>query len=472
MVRLRFETDLATSLKAAADLGAAYDKVGSAVTGTASEMKKLELAAKRITDQNLTPQEKYNQKLGLMAKAVKAGKLEMTDAERTAARLRMRLDETAKSSDKVFGASSVAAIGRWASGFAGVTAILAGIKAGFAAVEKQSQDAADNVFQNYGSFAALQAVSGNEQEFGANVAFARDLVSRGVVSPQKQGQAADITAGLIKARLTAADREVIASIGESDILQPEELVKFGEGVREFRDVFKSQGTFRDTANQLIEAGKQAKISPGEVGSATTKFGRTAIDNGFTSEQALAAYTTILQTSPNARTAATRTEKFFKGEYAMTPDQKKLFSEQQGLIGSAASRDVLGKQGGLVQTDNLLAAADTLQTSQGETSQIVQRTSGEKEILLDIITNARERQAARHGTFAKLEAWFENTFITGTKDAFDLEDSEIRGAVNDRTGLLNSEERQRMSDYLKRIAESNEAMKKDLQAPRPSGRQEQ
>jgi hypothetical protein len=87
VVRLRFETDLATSLKASADLKSAVDKVGDSLGTAAGEARKLELAAKRIVDANLSPQERYNQKLELMARAVKAGKLSMEDAEKTAGRL-------------------------------------------------------------------------------------------------------------------------------------------------------------------------------------------------------------------------------------------------------------------------------------------------------------------------------------------------------------------------------------------------
>lgn len=458
---------MSNTLTAVSSLDKELDKLGDTTKNSAREMNQLEKAAKRLVDQNLTPQEKYNQKLELMAKAVKAGKLSMDDATRTADRMRAKLDDVGKSSQKVFGGESVA---KWVAGLGGATALLAGIKAAFAGVEKQSQDAADSIFQSYGSFAALQAVSGTQQEFAANVAFARDLVSRGVVAPQRQGQAADITAGLVKARLTAPDRETIAAIGQSDILQPEELVPFAEGIREFRDVFKAAGSFRDVANQLIETGRGAKATPGEVGHAATKFGRAAADKGFSPEDALAAYSAIIQTSPNARTAATRTEKFFKGDYKMTPVEAGIFKQQGALIRSAPGRDPLGTQGGLARTDPLLSATDILQTSQGELSQIYQSKTAEKEILFDIVRAARERQAVQAGgILGRLDVWGANNIMGGIFDLLGAENASIRGAL--RQDFLNEDEKRQLLDYLKRTAESNEQMNQGVQAPSPSGRQE-
>ncbi len=120
MVKLHFETDLATSLQAANDLNKAVEKVGKTLGSAAGEAKKLEQAARRIVDQNLSQQERYNQKLEVMAKAVKAGSLSMEDAQRTAAKMRQKLDEAGDSSRKMFGENALSSLKSYVLGMASV----------------------------------------------------------------------------------------------------------------------------------------------------------------------------------------------------------------------------------------------------------------------------------------------------------------------------------------------------------------
>lgn len=143
MVKLRFETDLNSSLKDGADLASAFEKVGDKVEGAVREMNALEKAAKRIVDANLTPQEKYNQKLEAMAKAVKAGRLSMEEAEKTAGRLRSQLDKTGESQSSAFGTAAINGLKSYVTGMVSiglaVNVVRSEIEAAQAAAEKTTQ---------------------------------------------------------------------------------------------------------------------------------------------------------------------------------------------------------------------------------------------------------------------------------------------------------------------------------------------
>lgn len=142
MPKLRLETDLGSSLKAFGDLDKALNRTKTGLTTAAAEAKKLEQAASRIVQQNLTPQERYNVALDKMARAVKAGKLTMDEAERTAARLRQRLDETTRSSDGVFGAGALANIKSYLTGVVGISSAVALFRSEMEAIRAEAEKTA------------------------------------------------------------------------------------------------------------------------------------------------------------------------------------------------------------------------------------------------------------------------------------------------------------------------------------------
>jgi hypothetical protein len=466
VVRLRFETDLATSLKASADLSAAVDKIGDNLGIAANEAKKLELAAKRITDGNLGPMDRYNRKVEEHAKLVKAGKLSVDDAEKSLARYRARIEQVGQSQSKTFGPSALQSLAGYASGMFSIGAAVSAISQALRQVEADAQRAADRVFQSFGSFAALQQVSETPQAFEANVAFARSLITRGVVSPDQQGMAADIAGGLVKARLTQAERDIVAGLGERDVLKPEQLVPFGEGAREFRDIFG--GDFLDTASKLIQAGQAARVSAADVGSAATRFGEKAKARGISGDQALAAYVALMQTAPNERTAATRVGEFFEGKRKLTPDQQQIFDQQLSLIQSAPGRGVAGRS--FVARDPQLRAADALQNVEGELAIAEQESLSEQQTLLNIIRKSRRRGRVGYNWVDRVGKQMADWLFLGGANLVGAGDTAISAAAN-QPGYagLNDEERQLMLDYLKRTAEGVEGA--TVKPPRPAGRQE-
>jgi hypothetical protein len=139
VVRLRFETDLATSLKAAADLEKAVTRNANAFSATAAEAKKLEMAAARIVQQNLTPQEKYNLSIEKMARAVKAGRMTMEEASIQAGRLRTKLDELSRSQQSVFGAGALANMKSYLTGIVGISSAISLFRSEMDAIRAEAE---------------------------------------------------------------------------------------------------------------------------------------------------------------------------------------------------------------------------------------------------------------------------------------------------------------------------------------------
>lgn len=499
MVKLRFETDLATSLQASNDLANAVNKVGNNLSIAAKEARSLEVAAKRIVDQNLSSQEKYNQKLETMAKAVRAGTLSMEDAEKTAARLRQRLDETA-------GPSTIANITKMAAGYLSVSGAVATVLRGLQDVESQAQATADRVLNSVGAFGELQQVATSPEDFQKLVGQARNLQRRGVFGPDQGGQAADFVFALRNAGYSDEDVGFITGLGESKKVKPENLQKVAEGLKKYQTIFgaKEAGSIKDVAQKVFAAAGTMQTDFAQAAGASTLFGSEAAALGYSDEEALAAFVAIEQQSPGAEEAATRLrsmltqiqkKKLSKGSLSATIahlvgkvrggksaidllDETRaaaglnilagdagqaMFAQQVPSITGAPAQDVIGQRA-FLNVDPQLRAASTLQVTQGEATQKMADAVAEKEMLFDIIRASRTRSA--NTTAGWLDAWIQNYIFGGAIDFMGMENLDIRGAAQGRYGV-NKAEQQLMIDYLKRISENTGGGP----APKPSGRQE-
>lgn len=511
MARLRFETDLGTSLKASADLSAAYDKVGDQLGKAAGEAKRLELAAKRIVDQNLTPQERYNQKIEKMAQAVKAGKLSMDDAERTAGRLRQRLDEVNNKGKETFGTVALQRIGAYTAGLFGVSQMVGKIVEGFRAVEAESQAAADAIFQNLGSFGELQQVSSTPQDFAQNVARAREIVRSGIVPAGQQGQAADIVFAMVSAGYTEAEKDLIQRLGEQKFVKPEGLLGLAEGLQKYRRLFGEgeAGTLSEVANKVVQASSTAQASVPETLKAILESGASAKALGIGDEAAVAAFLAVEAQSASADLAATKFRSFldqvnkrglFKGDIPSTvaaiqereargenlfkilgetravqafqdiSGQSDFMAQQLRTVTTAPQRDLIGTQSRLLETDPILRAGKALTQAKGEAESEAERFSAERELLLDTIRARRKASRADYNIIDRVGKTIADWVVLGGADLFQAERAAIQAATDPSYSGATEEERKIFIDYLKRTAESNERMERST-APPPSGRQE-
>lgn len=288
MARLRFETDLGTTLKAHADLAKATEKIAAGYSRGTAEAKKLELAAKRIVDANLTPQERYNQKIEQLGKALRAGAVGFNDAQNAAGRLRQRLDAVGQTQQSVFGASALANIKNYFATMAGPGALIGGAIAALrnynAELDKLNQEFRGGI-PRMGQLAQLAV-----QEKDPKAAIARYMreaelfVTSGAVPDLPSGT--DLMFSLLSAGVTSKDdREKIA-----------ELLKYGgieSGTKMAQSLAAMKLAFPQVSpRQMLAMGVVAATpSPGTAGELVEHAGKLSAQfeaMGWTPGQALAA----------------------------------------------------------------------------------------------------------------------------------------------------------------------------------------
>jgi hypothetical protein len=351
MARLRFDTDIGSTLKAAGDLSKAYDKVGTSVKGGVREMNALEKAAKRLTDQNLTPQEKYNQKLELMAKAVKAGKLSMEDAERTAGRLRMKLDEAGNSSRKLFGPESLNSLKSYATGLFSVSAAVALVQSELESVKA----AAEKIAQT---------------QLGA--APARDLLKRNIASlPEAERAPFEARANKLAAELRQPQPAIDVALAEAFAASqgnvettfsrvrtagqylptsPEQIGPFSGTLGDISKVTKSQDDLQNLG-VLVKIGAMSRVTDAKALAASvpkalagaTSYGATAEEGG-----ALFAALSVAAADPSGEMTGT-------GVVAVTQQFEKFFDKQvKDAKFQATAVDTFGERLAALRRDPVLA----------------------------------------------------------------------------------------------------------------------
>lgn len=505
MVKLRFDTDLATSLQASNDLAKAVDRIGDNLSTAAKEANALERAAKRIVDANLTPLERYNRSLDTMARAVKAGKLSMDDAEKTAARLRSKLDEAGQSGKTAFGAAAVDSLLSYAQGMVGISAAIGGISQAFRQVETDAQSAADRVFGSLGAFGELQQVATSPQDFQRLAGQARGFVSSGVFAPEQMAQAADFVFALRNAGYTDAEMSFIGQLGSSKQVKPENLQKVAEGLKKFQNIFgaKQAGTIEQVAQKVFSAAGTMQTDFAPAATAATLFGSEAAALGYSDEEALAAFVAIEQQSPGAEEAATRLRSMLtqiqkqglnKGSLSATVtdlvakvrrgrsaisllgetraaaglnilsgvEGSRTFTQQIGSITAAQNQDLIGTQR-FLDSDPVLRAARVRGIAEGGLAQSQEQLYAEKEALFDAVRAETKKYFTDRGD--SIGSVFTG-MMYGITDFFGNENSALRQAGT--SGRLSRDLNAAITDYLRRI-EENTSQRRELS--RPSGRQE-
>lgn len=508
MARLRFETDLSTSLQAGADLAKAYKKVGEEVKESVREMNALEKAAKRLVDQNLSPQEKYNQKLDTMAKAVKAGKLSMEEAERTAGRLRTRLDETASSGKKAFGEDAVLSIANYAKGFLGLTAIVGTVTSALREMDETARASADRSMASLGAFGQLQQVATSPADFAKMAGQARSMIGP-IFSKDQGAQAADFVFALRNAGYTDSEIGYITRLGSSGQVKPENMQAVAEGLKKAQSVFgkAEAGSIEQVTNKVFQAANVMQTEFAQAAVATTLFGKETTDLGFSDEEALAAFVAIEGMSPGTEEAATRMrslmtqlqkdklgkgtlketidslrQRMAKGEKAIditgeiraaaglsilaSTEGQQVFNTQLGEISRGNTEDIVGTRR-FLDADPRIRSAKRRQEAEGKLAETQAAATDELQNLFNAM-RAEEVSTALGRNRDRLGAWFVNRMY-GLTDVMGNERGALENYISGTRG--SPELRTDIEDYLKRTAEGIERIKNDVQAPKPSGRQE-
>jgi hypothetical protein len=452
VVRLRIESDLTSTLKVFTDLDQKVEKVGDTLGKAAGEAKKLELAAKRIVDANLTPQERYNQKVELLSKAFVQGRVKVDDMDRSLARMRQRMDEAGNAQNKIAGPSALRQIIDYASSWFGAAAAIGAVTAALRAQREISKEAAAGLTAGFEGRAALQLVATSQQDYNRLQKFSTSLISRGVV---KQGPEGDITAGLVKAGLTSAEMAAVAKLAADDKIKSGEMVSFAEAAKGAQRVY-GLSSFDEAAATLIAGARGSRLTPSELGTMVLRFGEGTRKLPFA--EAVASSLAIVETTATSRATASRLEQMVGGKQKFTP-------------GEAASRAAhlqrLQGVGGLAKLpdfrDRNLDAENLRQEAQGRLD-VERMARGRRDLLFQSLMAEEEANVERSG-YNAVSSWLGRKFLGATNVGVDwaLQRANQTQPDNLSPGLLEA--------IRQELETQTRVMGGDARPPRPAGRQE-
>lgn len=297
--------------------------------------------------------------------------------------------------ESAFGDIALKKVAAFGAGLLSVQKVASALAHGIAEATKEIDAAADATFQGQGAIGSLAAASASPEEFQKNLGFARELERRGIVDPHNIGKAADITTGLVRAHISPSERNVLADLADKDFIKETQMEDFGVGARSIQEIFQGKaGSFDKVLYQLLAASKFGKMDPDELATTAQKYGGAAVAAGMPLDQALTIAAVISRTAPNAKTAASRTTKYFeglaKGESSLTPEQQSLYDQYlPSVTGAAAPPDY-------ASLDPRNAAGQALEAELGAYSDQVSSGYEQRRNLARAAYTARMRDAASRG----------------------------------------------------------------------------
>lgn len=307
-----------------------------------------------------------------------------------------------------------------ASKFTSAAAILATVVATLKKIEDGAQAASDRVASSLGSFGELQQVSKTPQEFAANVARARGMVSTGVVGKDQGGLAADIVFSMVSAGYTEQEKDYIEQLGRTRFVgKPEGLLGLAEGLQKYRRTFgaKDAGTLPEVTDKVIQAAGTAQASIPETMKGLLESAEAATNLGMTDEQSGAGWLAVESLSANPEMATTKYKallqqlnkrKLWRGSlkdsvadlqrreksganifkileearaveaYVDITKTQDFMAQQEQLLAQAPEQKLFEKQSGFLQGDAQLAAADAQLKAEGSLAISEEAADGGKE----------------------------------------------------------------------------------------------
>lgn len=299
---LRLDADARKGVKEFNDLEKAVAKVDDKLELTTRQAKQLEVAAKRIVDSNLGPQEKYNKRLEDLAKHVKAGTLTMEQAGVQAQKYGKYLNEATVKGEQAFGAGMLGKVAGLVGGLTGVSGVVSAIVGGFKDMDEAAKRAADSVINSLGSVGELQQVSGSQEEFQKNLGFARSLVRRGVFNDLSS--AADFTFATTSAGYTDQEKEYLARVGELRQVKGEGLTGFAAGARKVQGLYDGM-SLSDVGDRLLAASGLTQANITQTAEAVPALTAMSKALNFNPDEVFAGLVANEEAAPNISEAKTQ-----------------------------------------------------------------------------------------------------------------------------------------------------------------------
>lgn len=471
-------------MKATSSVTSAVDKLKQEFKAAAQEAAQLERAAKRIVEENATPQERYNSQIEKMAKIFVAGKIDVEQMDRALAKYRAQLEQATQSHNplndahnKAFGPGALANI----VAMAGQTALLVDIfKMGTDSLKEFADERkrlAEETATGLVATGQLSAAGGTQSDLD----FARDVLeAKGITKGDDQSIRA--VTGMVRAKLTDSERAYVTGLAENKIISPEDLAEYPQQIRVNQRAFG--GTFQSTDAMIRKAAYDTRVSPGDFSLGMTKLSKAGSEAGLTQAQLATMYATEINKTRNPKTAATELQEMLKTGDQFEGSDAKFYAQELVRVQGAPS-EIAGPS--LVRTDPQSAAAlANEESTAGYQAYLKKNTSTRENLFSALVTARKESIIQKEGEFfGGIDAYMEERMdekglwgiIPSVRSIPSSENRQLRNAVSESErgsydpGLVSTIEK-----YLESIDHHTQRQTKviersDRSSPPPSGPQE-
>lgn len=500
--------DATGAVKAVKDLNDAIDKYEANLKESVKEAKNLDQAARRIAE-NVNPQQKYNNQMEKLAKLVKSGRLELSDAEKQAAKYQQQVDRAGKSGDNTFGANAVRQLRNYALGWIGVQQAVNLVKAAMDEANKAGQEAAAGVLGGLGARGELQQLPPAQQQ--AAEQFAQRALGLGIFGQDQQDAAYRMAFDLENAGYSHTEKNLLLRAGSSGIIRSESLPGIGSQLRKYQDIFGAgeAGNLESVLDKLTYAANESLSDLTTVAKTVPDYAANAKALGFADEESVAAFIAVEKRTKDASIASTNLKNLFqfleREDAVVNQDLTDTISSFKSRVESgenlaemvpdaqarAAARDLMSslpfvnqldrdlqtkaaglfsrQSGSLAATDPVFAAGLNRRRALGQLA-VSRESNGvaERQLLFEAAAaNQRQFYEESLGGFGGAVAGLGQGLI----DRVGLEDLYLK--MRAESSYTDPTLQKDIRDYLKRTAEASEATADVVKRPKKqtAGRQE-
>lgn len=291
-----------------------FDKLAkSSKKGTTEKIKldkqamELDRQRKRVLEQIITPQEKFNKKMKELNVLVGRGKLTQDQYSRAVRQTQGELKKAEVSGKKAFGSGPIRQLAAMAAGVATVTKAVSVLKQAWDGVTAARQAAAGKQRAAFGGLAALlQLAKGDPKEVARLTGAGREFFAAG--GAESRDEAFRSTFQLESAGILG-DRQLFADLfGIIDIAQVAGSIgklQASIGKKE------TGGAAALISKGIVAAGPLAQTSVADILTAVVPSGKAARELGLSDEELIAAVSVAAQEAKSAEVGGTQVQSFLR-----------------------------------------------------------------------------------------------------------------------------------------------------------------
>lgn len=481
MPKLVLDGDATGAVKATGQTTDGVAKLKAEFKAAAAEAAQLTREAKRIVDENATPQERYNSQVERLAKMFVAGKISVEQMDRAVGNYGKQLDESTKSHGKhkqaheeAFGAESLKSLSSYV---AGLVTVEKGIELVTEALREQAEEkrrAAENVA---GGLAGADALvnSGNPAQAKA---IAEQFMGAGLIGRDQQAAAFGVGGNIVTSG-HANEAEFLKELAEKRIIQPLQAGELAQNITKVQSGFGAEaGSFEDIFKKVRVAANEKGVgaSPADMARYLADLSDEARESGTPIDQVLAVMATETQKSKSLKSGEAAAKQYMTEGNVFDGEQLKAYgrnlSDIQGAPGQALPDQIPGLG---------LGAARGTEAAKARNQKVIEDKYANLQLLATGVWESRSAVANQAGGLHPLdESLYQHTVgaLLPNRSVLDMEftggmrnvgeDTELGRGIEKYLGVPEGywEKQQQL------LEEQNNMMRRsDRNLPPPSGLQE-